>query len=31
MNRAEIVRTQERIGTEGDGFWGPNSIEVVLK
>ena len=26
MNRAEIIRTQERVGTLGDGFWGPKSI-----
>lgn len=26
MKRSEIVRTQERIGTLGDGFWGPKSI-----
>ncbi len=26
MNRAEIIRTQERVGTVGDGFWGPKSI-----
>jgi hypothetical protein len=26
MNRTEIIRTQERTGTEGDGFWGPKSI-----
>lgn len=26
MNRSEIIRTQERVGTLGDGFWGPKSI-----
>lgn len=26
MNQAEIIRTQLRVGTTGDGFWGPKSI-----
>lgn len=26
MNRTEIIRTQERVGALGDGFWGPHSI-----
>lgn len=26
MNRAKIIRTQERVETLGDGFWGPKSI-----
>jgi hypothetical protein len=26
MNQVEIIRTQNRIGTVGDGFWGPKSI-----
>ncbi|RTE67542.1 M15 family peptidase [Amphritea opalescens] len=26
MKRSEIVRLQERVGTLGDGFWGPMSI-----
>lgn len=28
MNRTQIIRTQERVGAEGDGFWGPRSIEA---
>lgn len=31
MNEAEIIRTQERIGTEGDGAWGPKSVEACQK
>jgi len=31
MIRAEIIRTQERIGTAGDGFWGPKSIAACQK
>ena len=31
MNRAEIIRTQERVGTEPDGFWGPMSIAACHK
>ena len=27
MNKAEIVRTQEKVGAVGDGFWGPGSIK----
>lgn len=26
MKQSEIIRVQERIGTDGDGFWGPISI-----
>lgn len=26
MNEAEIIKLQERVGTEPDGFWGPQSI-----
>jgi hypothetical protein len=26
MNQTEIIRLQERVGTIGDGFWGPKSI-----
>jgi hypothetical protein len=31
MTRAEIIRTQERIGTVGDGFWGPQSIAACQR
>lgn len=31
MNRAEIIYTQERIGTTPDGFWGPKSIAACKK
>jgi len=31
MNRAEIVKLQERIGTTPDGFWGPASIAACQK
>lgn len=31
MNRAEIIRTQERVGAKGDGFWGPKSIAACKK
>ena len=31
MTESEIIHTQERIGTEGDGFGGPMSIEACHK
>lgn len=31
MKRAEIIRTQERVGTACDGFWGPKSIAACQK
>jgi hypothetical protein len=31
MNQADIIRMQERIGTVGDGFWGPQSIAACQK
>lgn len=31
MNQAEIIRIQKRIGTEGDGFWGPKSIAACQR
>jgi hypothetical protein len=31
MNRNEIIRIQERIGTDGDRFWGPQSIAACQK
>jgi hypothetical protein len=31
MNRAEIIHIQERVGTAGDGFWGPKSIVACQK
>lgn len=31
MKQSEIIRVQERIGTTGDGFWGPASIAACQK
>lgn len=31
MKEAEIIRTQERVGTKGDGSWGQNSIDACQK
>lgn len=31
MNRAQIIEMQRRIGTEADGFWGPQSIAACQK
>lgn len=31
MNESEIIRTQERVGAEGDGAWGPQSIAACQK
>ena len=31
MNQAEIKRTQERIGTTPDSFWGPKSTAAAKK
>jgi hypothetical protein len=31
MKQSEIIRVQERIGTKGDGFWGPVSIATCQK
>lgn len=31
MNESEIIRTQERVGAVGDGFWGPKSIAACQK
>lgn len=31
MNRAEIIRTQQVIGVQPDGFWGPKSIAACQK
>jgi len=31
MKQSEIIRTQERVGVNGDGFWGPKSIAACQK
>jgi hypothetical protein len=31
MNEAEIIRTQKRVGTDGDGSWEPKSIAACQK
>jgi len=31
MNQAEIKRTQKRVGTDDDGFWGPKSEAATKK
>ncbi len=31
MDRAGIIETQRRVGTEPDGFWGPKSIAACQK
>lgn len=31
MKEAEIIRTQERVGTKGDGSWGQKSVEACQK
>ena len=31
MKESEIIRTQDRVGTVGDGFWGPQSIAACQK